>query len=148
MWGQLVCRRVDPVVMTQPTRQGSEIAGDRRVFPPRSASVSGARHWVGARLVGAGPELRETVGLLVSELAANAVQHGGTPFTVCFDRTADRVRVEVTDDGGGRPLLAAPDPRALSGRGLRLVDALATAWGIRDEPPPATTVWFTVQPEP
>lgn len=136
------------MVMTEPTRQGSRNAADCRVFPSRSASVSGARRWVGARLGDAGAELRETVALLVSELAANAVQHGGTPFTVCFDRTADRVRVEVSDDGGGRPRMAAPDPRALSGRGLRLVDALATAWGIRQEPAPATTVWFTVRPDP
>lgn len=110
-------------------------------------SVSGARRWVGARLVDVAPELRETVKLLVSELAANAVQHGGTSFTVRFDRTDGRVRVEVTDQGGGRPRLAAQDPWAVSGRGLRLVDALATAWGIDQEPPPATTVWFTVAAE-
>lgn len=136
--------------MTQPTRQRSGTSGDRRVFPSRSASVSGARHWVGARLTDVGPELRATVGLLVSELAANAVQHGGTPFTVRFDRTEARVRIEVTDDGGGRPRLADPDPdpRAVSGRGLRLVDALASAWGIREDPAPATTVWFTVRTEP
>ena len=133
--------------MTQPRRQGGGTACERRVFASQSASVSGARHWVGARMADADAEQQETVALLVSELVANAVQHGGTPFTVCFDRTAGRVRVQVSDDGGGRPRLGPEDTRAVSGRGLRLVDALATAWGIREEPPPATTVWFTVAPE-
>ena len=134
--------------MTQSARQGSGATGGRRAFPSRPASVSGARHWVAARLSDAGPDVRETVVLLVSELAANAVQHGGTPFTVRFDRTSERVRVEVTDDGGGQPHMGDRDESAVSGWGLRLVDALATAWGIGPAPKPATTVWFTVRPEP
>ena len=118
---------------------------DHRVFPSGSASVSTARRWVGARLTDAGPDLQATVGLLVSELAANAVQHGRTSFTVRVDRSEeDRIRVEVTDEGGGSPQLQDEDPRAASGRGLRLVDALAVAWGVRDDPSPSTTVWFTV----
>ncbi len=134
--------------MTPPTRQGGGSGEARRAFPSRPASVSGARHWVGSRLGDAGPELRETVGLLVSELAANAVQHGGTPFTVRVDRSADCVRVEITDEGGGRPQLRDQDSRAASGRGLRLVDALAAAWGVSERPPPETTVWFTVLTRP
>jgi anti-sigma regulatory factor (Ser/Thr protein kinase) len=125
--------------MTTPARQA------HRVFPSGAASVSGARHWVGGRLAGARPDLQATVGLLVSELAANAVQHGGTPFTVRVDRSEDRVRVEVTDEGGGRPQLRERATRAVSGRGLRLVDDLAAAWGVREGPPPSTTVWFTVR---
>lgn len=116
----------------------------RRVFPSRTASVAGARRWVGARLPDIGSEAQDTVGLLVSELAANAVQHGGTPFTVQVDRFDDRVRVAVTDEGGGRPQLRDQDPLAASGRGLRLVDGLAAAWGITEVWPSSTTVWFTV----
>ncbi len=114
------------------------------MFPSRTASVAGARRWVGARLPDIGSEAQDTVGLLVSELAANAVQHGGTPFTVQVDRFDDRVRVAVTDEGGGRPQLRDQDPLAASGRGLRLVDGLAAAWGITEVWPSSTTVWFTV----
>ncbi len=134
--------------MTPRVPQGGESIFDRRVFPSRSASVSSARHWVGDRLAGAGPEVRETVSLLVSELAANAVQHGGTPFAVGFGQTDDGVRVEVTDDGGGQPRVTPRDPWSPSGRGLLLVDALASAWGVRAGEPPTKTVWFTVRPEP
>jgi len=133
--------------MTPRAREGSDTT-DRRVFPLTSASVRGARHWVGDRLSDAGPELRATVSLLVSELAANAVQHGDTPFAVRFGQSDACVRVEVTDDGGGQPQVAAHDLLAPSGRGLQLVDAMATAWGVRAEEPPAKTVWFTVCPGP
>lgn len=129
-----------------PVGQGPD--RERRVFPSRTESVRGARQWVGAKVADIGPEARDTVGLLVSELAANAVQHGGTPFTVEVDWFDDRVRVAVTDEGGGRPQLQDQDPRAASGRGLRLVDGLSAAWGIREGRPSSTTVWFTVAARP
>jgi len=50
------------------------------------------------------------------------------------------VRVEVSDDDSRLPVLADVDPDALGGRGLALIDVLATAWGVREEDV-GKTVW-------
>jgi hypothetical protein len=54
----------------------------------------------------------------------------------------DRLRVEV-DDAGARtaPQPAAHDLEALGGRGLELVDALASRWGTLGGPD-GRVVWF------
>ena len=91
----------------------------------------------------------ESAALVVAELAANAVTHGRARGR-CFRLTlaiqdADTLRIEVADPRGDRPLqprtTAAPDPTAESGRGLLLVDALATEWGSTPYPPSGKTVW-------
>ena len=52
----------------------------------------------------------------------------------------------MSDGGEGRPRLLSPSPRELSGRGLRIVEAMSDAWGVQ---PTSTgkTVWFTL-PQP
>ncbi|WP_151771265.1 ATP-binding protein [Streptomyces abyssomicinicus] len=84
-------------------------------------------------------DLNTTVTLIVAELAANAVTHGlvpGRDFRLCLwlDRSAGLVRVEVTDTRGDRMPLTSPslpaERDAESGRGLRLVSALASRWAV------------------
>jgi anti-sigma regulatory factor (Ser/Thr protein kinase) len=68
---------------------------------------------------------------IVSELANNAYQHGVGRIDLTITPLADRIRVEITDQGAGlRP--TALDPSGHRGLGLRIVDALALAWGARD----------------
>jgi two-component sensor histidine kinase len=88
-------------------------------------------------------ELEHTVGLLVTELIANSLRHAGLEedqrIMVAARFVADLVRVEVHDPGPGFD----PDT-GLSGRGygLRMVDKLASRWGVEiDE---GTRVWFEV----
>jgi anti-sigma regulatory factor (Ser/Thr protein kinase) len=83
------------------------------------------------------------VELLVSELASNAVTHAGTPFTVAVERDEQRIRVEVSDTGAGKPCVRPPDLLASNGRGLQLLGALADSWGV-DPHEPGKTVWFLV----
>ena len=83
---------------------------------------------------------------MVSELATNCIRHTTTSFTVEAEWTGPTIRVDVTDDGGGAPVLQPPDPGNLGGRGLRIVDALSTDWGVIDTPTaPGKTVWFSVR---
>jgi anti-sigma regulatory factor (Ser/Thr protein kinase) len=64
--------------------------------------------------------------LVVGELLANAVRHGGPPYGVCIDWHEDPPMLCVVDRGPGmRPLYPAPDPQSEHGRGLLLVRALA-----------------------
>jgi len=98
-----------------------------------------------------GSDLREPVlvdaKLLLTELVANAIKHAsrGIQAVIIRIRTNHFVRVEVLDPG---PMFD-PDPRrpgigAGSGRGLYLVDVVATAWGV--EPGESgKKVWFELR---
>ncbi|NMI63180.1 ATP-binding protein [Streptomyces sp. RLA2-12] len=74
----------------------------------------------------------ETAELIMAELVANAVRHAhGPSLLIVVDRPAnDRVYLAVCDRAPRRlPQLRTPDPDAVSGRGLVLVDELAARWG-------------------
>jgi anti-sigma regulatory factor (Ser/Thr protein kinase) len=68
--------------------------------------------------------------LLVTELAANAVLHGkpDVHLEACVVALR-RVRIEVSDGSPELPQLRDHSVHSISGRGLHLVDALASAWG-------------------
>jgi two-component sensor histidine kinase len=93
------------------------------------ASVRSARVFVTESLTGFPRETVDRVVLMASELATNSIVHAGTDFTVTLTVTGAVIRLEVEDDGGGRPRLKAPGPTDPHGRGLRIVDQLATDWG-------------------
>ncbi|WP_435973478.1 ATP-binding protein [Streptomyces sp. Qhu_M48] len=92
-----------------------------------------------------GSEASDTAGLLVAELAANAVTHGRVPgrdFELTLVYTPGlRLRVDVSDTRGERlPRPAAPGPLDDGGRGLFLVEALASRWAVLDRVPVGKTV--------
>ena len=96
---------------------------------------------------------RTELSLLTSELVTNSVNHsdsrmeGGT-VTVRLWADADRILVEVLDDGGSTvPTLRGHDDLAESGRGLRFVNACSAAWGFRQSAA-HTVTWFECAPEP
>jgi serine phosphatase RsbU (regulator of sigma subunit) len=72
----------------------------------------------------------EDAELIVSELVTNAVLHGRTPATLRVRRLADCIRVEVEDAGRDLPVRMRTTDEAMTGRGLDMVAALASAWGI------------------
>jgi anti-sigma regulatory factor (Ser/Thr protein kinase) len=82
------------------------------------------------------------VSLLTSELVTNSVRHGGTTEDVRLDALlADGyAHVTVTDRGPGFD----PEVRhEANGFGLRLVDKLASRWGVEHDAG-ETRVWFEV----
>jgi phosphoserine phosphatase RsbU/P len=97
-------------------------------------------------------DLVDTAVLLASELAENAVLHAGTEFEVALTVTDEEVRVEVTDRGSGPLEAHLAQPRrtygraASHGRGLALVQRLASAWGTRHDGSQdgagRHTIWF------
>jgi anti-sigma regulatory factor (Ser/Thr protein kinase) len=102
---------------------------------PRSeVAITAARHQVISELRGwsahVGAEVLEAVGLVVSELVTNAVQHvpaGPVCVTARLDRHA--VAIEVTDSGTVLPRPVLPDEDEEHGRGLLLVAALSARHG-------------------
>jgi anti-sigma regulatory factor (Ser/Thr protein kinase) len=108
-----------------------------------------ARHFV-AESAGALPaEVRADAELLVSELVTNAVVHGRAAITLRVNVDPPGIGVAVLDRGDDAVVAPqdTPDPSAPTGRGLLIVQAVATAWGVTpNDPPPGKTVWFRLEP--
>jgi anti-sigma regulatory factor (Ser/Thr protein kinase) len=68
--------------------------------------------------------------LIVSELATNAVVHAGSPFSVVVRAADSRLRLSVRDASPAEPRIRPQGPMTDRGRGLPLVAALASSWGI------------------
>jgi hypothetical protein len=69
-----------------------------------------------------------TAELLVSELVSNALRHACRPLHLTLERVSG-VRCIVSDGCPAPPRHTAPGPEDEHGRGLELVDMLATRWG-------------------
>ena len=100
-------------------------------LPADAAAVSRARAWA-AELCQhwkAG-DVCDDAALLVSELVSNAIQHAGTAMLIELGIAGNTILIAVTD-GSTRPArLRTSTPLAEAGRGLLLVDALSTRWGV------------------
>jgi anti-sigma regulatory factor (Ser/Thr protein kinase) len=121
-----------PVLAQSGQRAEPSQAWSLRVRLPRSASCS----TVARRLLAeyAREQLSEhkaeDMMLVVSELATNAFLHGYGAITMTASRVDDRLRIDMRDEG--HPDRIAPLPEAEQGpggRGLWLVERLASAWG-------------------
>lgn len=122
----------------------AEIAAHATEFTQRlSATRRGARlarhlalHQLDEWGIPYGSELSDAAAMIVAELAANAITHGRVPgrdFELRLILAATTLRVEVSDARGERePAPRSPVPDAEDGRGLQLVEALATSWGTKD----------------
>lgn len=110
-------------------------------LPPDPSAARRARRALhDARL----PEdLQHTVDLLATELIANAVRHAdlGPDQEITFAArfVPDFIRVEVHDPGPGFDVERSREGK---GFGLRMVDKLATRWGV--ELQDGARVWFEV----
>lgn len=96
--------------------------------------------------MGVAQELVDQVVLVVNELVTNAVLHAkcGPVITVHSDGTS--VRLEVEDSSEIFPLLRNYGGDAVTGRGLAVVDASATWWGV-DATESGKVVWAEFSPE-
>lgn len=90
------------------------------------------------------PDAMFAVRILVSELFANGVRHGGPGdrIRLGLEVRANCVHVEIGDRGRGFEPVAVtmPGEDAVSGRGLALVDRLAERWGVAQNG--ESLVWF------
>jgi DNA-binding response OmpR family regulator len=85
-------------------------------------------------------DLLDDAALVVSELVTNAVRHAGSASLMVVNRLEGGIRIEVRDDGPGSPVPEPPESHAERGRGLMIVSALATAWGV-ESGESSKTVW-------
>ena len=114
------------------------------VLPCTAASVAQGRRFVGALLEEIGmAEHRHEAVLLTSELLTNSILHGFGEPRLDVTWQGQEVEIAVTDRGTWAPRRTALDLGATSGRGLQLLERVATRYGTR-ESPAGTTIWFTL----
>ncbi|MFF5361327.1 ATP-binding protein [Streptomyces scabiei] len=121
-------------------------------LPRHPASVGLVRRRVREHLTDWGhgessPDLDDIV-LVASELASNVVRHGPLlerEFEVAVTALADgSCFIEVSDEGTAVPRLQEVGEWDETGRGLRLVDHIAAAWGVWSRGRHGKTVWALV----
>jgi MEDS: MEthanogen/methylotroph, DcmR Sensory domain len=116
--------------------------GSLRAFARSAEAPADARHFaIGeVRRWGAG-NMADDVALVVTELAANAVVHARSGFTLALAMRHDVLRISVRDttplpaEGAESVLLPAPL------HGLGAVDAMASRWGVESLGPAGKEVW-------
>lgn len=109
---------------------------------PEPRAAGAARHFVFDQLCEhVTEEVAETAMLLTSELVTNVIVHARTPMMLHVDLTDDAIRVAVVDAAPRSPAIRRAHDARLTGRGMNLVEALATHWGV-DPDPPGKKVWF------
>ena len=117
------------------------------LLPGDVTTPAAARRFVRAALesVEADAVVIETAELLTDELVTNAIIHAHSKSYLFIRAASGVVRVEVTDPDDRLPSLSAPDTEALGGRGLAIVNGLASAWGV-ERAGAGKTVWFELTP--
>lgn len=110
-------------------------------------ALSDVRHWVRAAAPQVAEDPMEDLLLVVTELVANAYDHGREPLRLRLSVLPGRVRVDVEDASTDPPVLGRSRISDSRGRGLVLVAALAADWG-HDTHAAGKSVWAHLVPGP
>ncbi|HUR15306.1 MAG TPA: ATP-binding protein [Mycobacteriales bacterium] len=124
---------------------GDGAAGEL-VVPSAPRSVAVVRRYAvdACRALGWG-DSADTVALLVTEVATNAVLHAyGPDIRVRVLDRGRRLRVEVFDGSTVQPSQRRSPPGSENGRGLGILDSLAVSWGF-DTVLGGKTAWFEIE---
>ena len=123
-------------------QMATRTAGERTAeLASAPSSVTAARHLVRDDLIARGLPSRvvEDALVVVSELVGNAVRHArplhrprrSGVVMLRWDASGPDVRIDVTDGGGSlRPHVEPPSLAETGGRGLAIVSAVASDWGV------------------
>jgi hypothetical protein len=128
-----VCRLHGEIVGPEPG-----VPGAARTFAFTGDAPARARHFAVALLRGWGADdLADDAALVVTELAANAIVHAHTAFTVTLSARDDLLRISVRDASPRHGGELRPAPL----HGLGAVDAMAIRWGVESLGRAGKTVW-------
>ena len=147
-----VCRLHREVVGLSPAgASGAGQPGAVRTFAFSRDAPAVARHFTVGTLHdwGAG-DIADDAALVVTELAANAIVHAHSAFTILLSARGDLVRISVRD---ASPLPGTPGTASAAGaalapaplHGLGAVDALASRWGVESLGTAGKTVWVELR---
>jgi GAF domain-containing protein/anti-sigma regulatory factor (Ser/Thr protein kinase) len=117
------------------------VGHDELILDGGADDVPRARRFAVAALRGGRADaLVGDVELVVSELVTNALLHAGAPASLRVFIPAQRpesdevvVRVEVRDPLRSSPIRAVASTESMTGRGITLIEALASSWGVEHD---------------
>lgn len=124
--GRRILLRVSEIYSGEP----GAIAAARRTTAAFFARIGGDD-------AAAGPVPPEVVGsaqLVVSELATNAVKHGGGRFGLDLELVDDAVEITVWDTSADGVKAAEPDPTRVGQHGLEIVSLLCGGFTVHPTP--------------
>jgi anti-sigma regulatory factor (Ser/Thr protein kinase) len=121
------------VAQFAPARQRRWRTAVSTTTQPAGNAVSAARRASATVLAewGASPETSWDLLLAASELVTNAIRHGDAPIELRLRQIPDGIVLEVHDGSSVLPARSEPAPDASNGRGLYLVEAVSSSWGVR-----------------
>ncbi len=136
----MVCDAGDVTPAPQAVAEPVEV-----VLDARPAAVRAARSLVEREAIARGAEgIVDDLALIAAELIANALQHGTPPIRLAVSGDATLIRVAVHDGNPLPPVRPTSSTVNMTGRGLMLISALSTAWGVDPVPDDGKTVWAEV----
>lgn len=83
---------------------------------------------------------RDDAALLLTELVANGVFHARSSMRINLTLEHDLLRAEVRDASPFAPMQRDADE--FGGRGVLILNSLASSWGVLGHPGEGKTVWF------
>lgn len=109
-------------------------------LPPASMADlrAWARSWMRHNPSGADPD---SVLLALTELVTNSAKHGTGPVDVSLRREPRQLWLSVSDRSDRLPVQPPTGDDLEGGRGIALIDVLATSWGVRLRRPTGKTIW-------
>jgi two-component sensor histidine kinase len=112
-------------------------------MPPASGALAELRRWARSWLEehpthGVDPD---NVVLSMTELVTNSIKHGAGPVDVELTGDTDNLVLIVSDTSEELPLRPEGSLDMETGRGILILDALVTRWGIQPQPGCGKTVW-------
>lgn len=133
---------LERVLVSARSSQREALDHRRQRFDADLRSAGGARRFVAEALTAWDcSDMVDSASLLVSELVTNAVIHAHSDVELVVHLEPDLVRVEVIDGADEAVRRRDATSEAQSGRGMALIEALASSWGI-DTLLTGKSVWF------
>lgn len=133
---------------TKPPGEGTAIEA-KRLFYGDASSVGEARLFVRDVLAetDAPANAVDAAVLLISELATNVALHARTDLLVTIRVEYGALWAQVKDWNSRMPQPCMAPPDATTGRGLQLLEAIASQWGV-ERNTDGKVVWFTLKLDP
>ena len=124
------------------------VAEAARGFPADRGAARQARHFVSDTLrAWRKEEFAADAAIVTAELAANAVLHARSGFTVVVSRSGDRIKIAVMDASPSMSADGGPPMAVRQGHGLAVVAKIARRWAV-DPAPQGKAVWAELSPSP
>jgi anti-sigma regulatory factor (Ser/Thr protein kinase) len=83
----------------------------------------------------------DDVALVLTEMVTNSVRHGSAPVTVDLVEDVHALMLGVSDGSSDKPTRPTARTAEEGGRGLTILDALTSRWGVWLNPGGGKTVW-------